>query len=94
MGSPNGSLLDLEGVGGHPKSTMDEKIEAMLTKRFAQFEVHFAALASILMLVKGFSRFEYTISGIHYASSGSGSARSWNVLGQSEAPQPLGLWVI
>ena len=30
----------------------------MLTKRLAQFEVHFEALASIPMLVQGFSRFE------------------------------------
>ena len=37
---------------------MEEKFEAMLTKRLAQFEVHFAALASIPMLVQGFSRFE------------------------------------
>ena len=51
MGSPNGSLPDLEGVGGRSTSTMEGKIEAMLTKRHAQFEVHFAALASIPMLV-------------------------------------------
>ena len=51
LGFPNGSLPDLEGVGGHPTSTMEENFEAMLTKRLAQFEVHFAALASIPMLV-------------------------------------------
>ena len=54
LGSPNGSLPDLEGVGGHPTSTMEEKFEARLTERLAQFEVHFAALASIPMLVQGF----------------------------------------
>ena len=61
MGSPNGSLPDLEVVGGHPTSTMEEKFEIMLTKRLAQYEVHFAALASIPMLVQGFSRFENSI---------------------------------
>ena len=29
FGSPNGSLLDLEGVGGHPTCTMEEKFEAI-----------------------------------------------------------------
>ena len=29
LGSPNGSLPDLEGVGGQPTSTMEEKFEAM-----------------------------------------------------------------
>ena len=31
LGSPDGSLPDLEGVGGHPASTMEEKFVAMLT---------------------------------------------------------------
>ena len=61
MGSPNGSLPDLEEVGGRSTSTMEEKFEAMLTRRHAQFEVHFAALASIPMLVQGFTRFENSI---------------------------------
>ena len=61
MGSLNGSLPHLEGVGGHTTSTMEEKFETMLTKRLAQFEVHFAALASIPMLVQGFSRFENSL---------------------------------
>ena len=47
--SPIGSLPDLEGVGGHLTSTQ------------SQFEVHFAALASIPMPVQGFSRFENSI---------------------------------
>ena len=56
------ALPDLDGVGGRPTSTMEEKFEAMLTRRLAQFEVHFAAaLASIPMLVQGFSRFENNI---------------------------------
>ena len=37
----------------------------MLTKRFDQFEVHVAALASILMLVQGFTRFENNILSLH-----------------------------
>ena len=61
VGTPNGSLPDLEGVGGRTTSTMWEKFEAMLTKRFAQHEVLFAALASIPMLVQGFTRFENSI---------------------------------
>ena len=40
---------------------MEEKFEAMLTKRFAQFEVHFAILASTPMLVQGFNRFENSV---------------------------------
>ena len=59
--SPDGSLPDLEGVGSHSTSIMEEKFEVMLTKRLAQFEVHFAALASIPMLVQGFSRFENSV---------------------------------
>ena len=53
LGSPSGSLLGLEGVGGHPACTMKENSKPCLPK-----EDHFAALASILMLVQGFSRFE------------------------------------
>ena len=45
MVSPNGYLPDLDGVSGRPTSTMEKNVEAMLSKRFAQFEVHFAALA-------------------------------------------------
>ena len=40
---------------------MEEEFEIMLTRRLAQFEVHFAALASIPMPVQGFSRFENSI---------------------------------
>ena len=40
---------------------MEEEIEIMLTKRLAQFEVHFEALASIPMLVQGFCRFDNSI---------------------------------
>ena len=116
MGSLNGSLPEFEGVGGRPTSTMEEKFEVMLTKRFAQFEVHFAALASIPILVQGFTRFGNSIlsltqsvasiinnisnieqavgglaarvaaleAGALTASSGSGSASSWNLLGHSD----------
>ena len=68
MGSPNGSLLDLEGVGGQPSSTMEENFEAMLTKRLAQFEAHSAALASIPTLVQGLKQYlvAYTISGVYH----------------------------
>ena len=68
MGSPNGSLLDLEGVGGHTTSTMEENFEAMLTKRLAQFEAHSAALASIPTFVQGLKQYlvAYTISGVYH----------------------------
>ena len=68
MGSPNASLPDLEEVGGRPTSTMEEKFEAMLAKRFAQFEVHFAALASIPVLVQGCTGFENSILSLHTIS--------------------------
>ena len=122
LGSPDGSLPDLEGVGGHPACTLEEKFEAMLTKRLAQFEVNFAALASIPMLVQGFSRFESSTLSLTQSvasianqimnidqsvdglaarvealetnatsvSSGSGSARSWNILGHSDGTTATG----
>ena len=51
MGSPHGSLPDLDGVGGLTRTI----------KIFLQFDVQFAALASIPMLVQGFTRIEKTI---------------------------------
>ena len=32
LDSPNGSILDLEGVGGHPTSTMEENSKSCLPK--------------------------------------------------------------
>ena len=101
---------------------MEEKFEAMLNKRLAQIEVHFAALASIPMRVQGFTRFgnripsltqslasftnkisdiEQSVDGLAArvaaleagaasASSGSGSARSWNFLGHSDGSTATG----
>ena len=61
MDSPSCFLLDFEEVGGRPTSTMEANFEVMLTKRLAHFQIHFAALVSIPMLVQGFTRFENTI---------------------------------
>ena len=55
MGSPDGSLPDIDGVDGRSTNTIEEKFEAMLTRRLAQFEVHFAALALIPMLAQVFT---------------------------------------
>ena len=101
---------DFEGVGRRPTSTMEAKFEAILTKRLAQFQVHFEALVSIPMLVQEFNRLENSIlspahsvasvdglaarfdaleTGAAFVSTGSGSAKSWNVLGQiSRVPWP------
>ena len=61
FGSPDGSVPDLERVGARSTSTMEDKIEAILAKRFAQFDINLGALASIPMFVQGFSRFENSI---------------------------------
>ena len=61
FGSPNGSVPELERVGGRSTSTMEEKFEAILAKIFSRFEIHLGALASIPMLVQGFTRFENSI---------------------------------
>ena len=39
MGSLHGSLTDIDGVGGRPTRTKEEKFDAEFTERFAQFEV-------------------------------------------------------
>ena len=52
FGSPDGSVPDLERVGARSTSTMEDKIEAILAKRFAQFDINLGALASIPMFVQ------------------------------------------
>ena len=103
MGSPNGSLPDLEGTG-YRASTMEEKINEM-----------FVQIAKLPLLMQSVSRFENCVQTLSHSvasydakitniekmssslaarvttletnattvSSGSGSARSWNILGHS-----------
>ena len=110
MGSPNGSLLDLEGTG-YRASTMEEKINEM-----------FVQVAKLPLLIQGVSRFancfrtlsqtvashDAKITNIEKmvgrllarvttletnatsVSSGSSSARSWNILGQSDGSTATG----
>ena len=51
LGSPNGSLPDLEGVGGHPTNTMEETFEAMLTKKTCPVRGPFADLKTVSCLL-------------------------------------------
>ena len=110
MGSPNGSLPDLEGTG-YRASTMEEKINEM-----------FVQIAKLPLLMQGISRFESCVQTLSHSvasydskitnieqmvsslaarvttletnatnvSSGSGSARSWNMLGQSTGSTATG----
>ena len=61
FGSLDGSLPDFERVGARPTHSMEERFEAILARRLSQSEVHFGALASIPMLVQGFTSFENSI---------------------------------
>ena len=110
MGSPNGSLPDLEGTG-YRASTMEEKINEM-----------FVQIAKLPLLMQSISRFENCVQTLSHSvasydakitnieqmvsslaarvttletnattvSSGSSSARSWNMLGQSTGSTATG----
>ena len=60
IGSPDGSVTDLERVGARPASAMEEKFEAF-AKKVDQFDLYLKSLAPIPMLVQGFTRFENSI---------------------------------
>ena len=110
MGSPNGSLPDLEGTG-YRASTMEEKINEM-----------FVQVAKLPLLIQSVSRFENCVQMLSQTvasydakithiehmvsslaarvttletnatsvSSGSGSARSWSILGHSDGSTATG----
>ena len=54
-------FLTLKEWAAAPQVPWRKNFKAMLTKRCAQFEVHFAPLASIPMLVQGLTRFQNSI---------------------------------
>ena len=58
FGSPDGSAPDLERKSVPSASSIEERIEAILARRFSQIE---ASLAEIPMFVQGFTRFENTV---------------------------------
>ena len=110
MGSPNGSLPDLEGTGCRA-STMEEKINEMflhiaklplLIQNVSRFEncvqtlsqtvaSYDAKIANIEQMVSSLAAlFTASETNTTTVSSGSGSARSWNILGHSDGSTATG----
>ena len=123
MGSPNGSLTDLEGVGKViPQVQWRKNSKPCSQKDLPSSRSTSQHWHSIPMLVQGFTRFENSILSLSQSaasvtnkisnieksvdglaarvaaledtaasvSSGSGSARSWNVLGHSDGSTATG----
>ena len=110
IGSPDGSLPDLEGTG-YRASTMAEKINEMfvqvaklplLTQSVSRFEICVQTLSqTVASYDANISNIEKMVSGLAArvttletnattVSSGSGSARSWNILGHSDGSTATG----
>ena len=58
LGSPDGSVPDLDRVGVRSAGSIEERMEAILARKFSQIE---ASLASTPVLVQGFTRFENSV---------------------------------
>ena len=48
MGSLDGSIPELERVGTQAASTIEEKLEVIVAKRFAQLDLQLPALAMLV----------------------------------------------
>ena len=110
MGSPNGSLPDLEGTG-YRASTMQEKINEIVVQ-VAKMPLLIQSVSRFLNCVQTLSQtvapYDAKITNIEQmvsnlaarvttletnatsVSSGSGSARSWNVLGHTDGSTATG----
>ena len=95
MGYPNGSRPDLEGIG-YRASTIEEKINEIfeqiaklppLMQSISRFENSVQTLSHTVARMMRKSRISNqwlaALQPVLPHSSGSGSARSWNMLGQS-----------